>query len=141
MKIRKAKLKDANQIYKLMIKNKELENSVNYFNKNFLNILIKEKNFLLVICKEKNKIIGLLGSILFEKRSTAYLDSIFLDKKFRGRGFGRILYEYYIDYLKKNNIKYFWTFIENNDYTLQEINKHFGMKKRGLYYMYDKNLK
>ncbi len=143
MKIREAKLKDINNIYKLMSLSKELKQSTGdtYFNKKFLRKIVNDKGVILLVVEHDNKIVGVLGAAIWRKTKICYADFIFIDKKYRGKGFGIKLHQYFIKLLKKNGINYLWSIVKQEDHVLQDILKKFKYKKRYKCYYYHQIIK
>ncbi len=143
MKIRRAKLKDLNNIYNLMKSNKELKKSTNssYFNKNFLKTIIKGKETLFIVAENNKKIVGILGAAIWKKARTSYADFIFVDKIYRGQGVGTELHKYFIKVLRNLRISYVWAIVKSNDHAMQKVFNRFKFKKQYQCYYYGKILK
>ena len=143
MKIRKAKLKDVNNLYSFIKKSKELDLSKDpkYFNKNFLEVLVKNHDIYFIIAEEDKRIIGLLGAALWKNEQISYLDMFLVDKSYRKKGIGKDLFVYYLNDMIDDNVNYVWGLVKYKDKNLQDIAEKFGMKKRHLCYLYDIELK
>ena len=109
MKIRKASLKDVNNIFQLMKLNKELKNSTNcsYFDKKFLKTIITDKGIIFLVVEDNKKVLGVLGAAVWKKEKICYADFIFIDKRYRGKGVGLELHKYFIKNLKKEGIFFY----------------------------------
>lgn len=93
-------------IYKNLIKQLTI---VNDFSKeDFKNYLIEtryKKTFLMIV---DNNIVG-TGSIIIEKkisrdfRNVGHIEDIVIDKKYRGKGYGKEIILYLVNYCKENN--------------------------------------
>jgi len=42
---------------------------------------------------------------LFKKRTVSYLDDIFVKPKFQGKKYGKLLFEYFLNYSKEKNVE------------------------------------
>lgn len=73
--------------------------------KNYLKDTKFKKTFMMII---NNNIVG-TGSIIIEKKisrnfkSVSHIEDVVIDKKYRGKGYGKKLIEFFKEYSKKNN--------------------------------------
>ena len=94
------------KIYKNLIKQLTI---VNDFSKedfeNYLSETRYKKTFLMIV---DNNIVG-TGSIIIEKkisrdfRNVGHIEDIVIDKKYRGKGYGKEIILYLVNYCKENN--------------------------------------
>ena len=105
MEFREINIDDLN-IYKNLIKQLTI---VNDFSKEDFKIYLSEtrykKTFLMIV---DNNIVG-TGSIIIEKkisrdfRNVGHIEDIVIDKKYRGKGYGKEIILYLVNYCKENN--------------------------------------
>src|SRR3989344_1886013 len=139
MKIRIARLKDLNQLYKMLNSYKEVNiTKNNVYSKKFIKDTIQDPNSCLIVAEENKKIIGLLAAALWKKHGISYWDTVIVDKSFRDKGIFTRIYNYYLKILKKNKTSYFWGLVKHDNHKIQKILKRFKIKKQGLCYFYDK---
>jgi ribosomal protein S18 acetylase RimI-like enzyme len=122
MKIRKAKLKDIQQISDLAVNLLKYHTDFDpYFSlaSNAMEIYYKHfrrcvysKNKLLLVAEEDNKIIGFaLGELgyrppVFAIRKIGFISDVFVDKDFRKSGIGKIFLNELCQWFKKNGLRY-----------------------------------
>ncbi len=112
MKIRKAKKDDFEKLIKLMdgfwsnVKKNKSEYKKAYLKE------LTEKNVDRFLLFENNELIGCLSLVKYwiahTKGYQVILEEIIVDKKCRGKGYGKILIDYAIDYSKKLKAKELW---------------------------------
>ncbi|MBS3072973.1 GNAT family N-acetyltransferase [Candidatus Pacearchaeota archaeon] len=114
MKIRKAKKDDLKEYLKIKRESLKEYSKItwckitltnNQIKKELVDSISSPKRFLLFI--EDDKIIGYMicSIILSEHQNYGYIDDIFVYKKFRGNGLGKMLINEFIKILRKKNIK------------------------------------
>ena len=114
MKIRKAKKDDLKEYLKIKRESLKEYSKItwckitltnNQIKKELVDSISSPKRFLLFI--EDDKIIGYMicSIILSELQNYGYIDDIFVYKKFRGNGLGKMLINEFIKILRKKNIK------------------------------------
>lgn len=127
MKIRKADINDVEYLFLLEnkfneehnnIEEKDFRVSLNKNNiKNNFEKKINQKKSIFLVLEKNNKVIGyLFGEITVSKSERygyehnhikkGYLENVFIDKKYRGKGYYKELFDQFIDYLKSKKIKY-----------------------------------
>ena len=101
MSIRKILLKDYKQYTKLINTTISLE----YF-ENFINNILN-KNHNIFVIELNNNLIG-TGTLLLEEKLTyngckmAHIENILIDENFRGKGYGKKIVDYMLEYSKKH---------------------------------------
>lgn len=123
MIIRKAKLKDAEQIAKLYLQFWEVHKKINPLHKldytiNYKNCLKDSKNlmhykdYLLYIAEENKEILGFILFTIkknpegFMVRKYGFLEEAAVDKKHRGKGIAKQLLNFALNYFKNKKLKY-----------------------------------
>ena len=126
MKIRLYKAKDATDVEELLVefikyKDKEYsKNSTKYmknikgkekaYAKSYIKKFNETKKSRFLVLEEEGKIVAyILGSLqinLYEKdKVRGYIDSFFVSKNYRGKGFGKKIYSKLVSWFKKKNCK------------------------------------
>tara|TARA_Y100000310_G_C20423757_1_gene687952 strand:+ start:146 stop:622 length:477 start_codon:yes stop_codon:yes gene_type:complete len=126
MKIRLYKAKDAADVEELLVefikyKDKEYsKNSTKYmknikgkekaYAKSYIKKFNETKKSRFLVLEEEGKIVAyILGSLqinLYEKdKVRGYIDSFFVSKNYRGKGFGKKIYSKLVSWFKKKNCK------------------------------------
>jgi len=104
-----------------------------YSKEQFKNFLDKN-NKKIFIFEMNNNIIG-TGSLIFESKishdfkNVAHLEDIIVDKNFRGKGYGKYIINYLINYAKNNNC---YKVILNTDENNLKFYKKCGLKKTNI---------
>ncbi|MBI2042895.1 GNAT family N-acetyltransferase [Candidatus Pacearchaeota archaeon] len=141
MKIRKATMKDASQILKLL--NSDTKMSVNGkkgdYNKYDVEDYIKEKNNQTFVYEEDNKILGVIICHFFT--SYFYLGSIIVDKNFQRKGIGKKLVKYIETLAKKRGIRYVELITKIENIGMQNLLKKLNYKKGDKFFAYSKNFR
>ncbi len=114
MKIRKATLKDFNELYKFGLKTKELKVSPKeeFMRPEEFKYSIKNKKGIFLLAEDNKKIVGFIygdsedGDRVL--KSVACLVYIAVDKKYRGKGVGSILYNDCVKEFKKRKVKHIY---------------------------------
>ena len=118
MKIRKAKLKDApvlnKLLFNLMVRFEKMDSfdtqNRNYWKtKNTAGIkkVIKAKDQDFIIIEENNKIVAFLELIIkkregiFKMKTNGHIETTFVNPKYRGKGYGRLLFKAATKWFKK----------------------------------------
>jgi len=109
MKIRKGKLKDLEELYKILNETPELyggnyEGEV-YRKKEVKSILTNRKTDLVLIAEEDKKIVGFLIAEMSKKKESSYLADIYVKPYYRKKGVASKLLEEYENICKKMNIE------------------------------------
>lgn len=146
-KIRKANLKDLNDILALHFKlakkehreyDKKLDLDWTYgAGKFFFKDRIIKKDGFVEIIESNNKIIGYLcgaiskKSYLSQKFKYAELDNMYIEKKFRSKGIGKLLVENFTEWCKKNKIDIINVSIYSKSYLGHKFYKKTGFKEIG----------
>lgn len=133
MKIRKATISDANEIYE--IENTEFK--FDYYSLSEIKNCLFDNNSINFVLFLDNKIIGyILASFLFKE---ATILKISIHCNYQSKGYGKILLSHFIDYLKNKNCEKI--FIEVSDKNIRAINfyQSFGFTKTRIRQSYYKD--
>ena len=141
MKVIRARMKNANGVYSLMKKTKEVHLTSNIYSRSFEKKIIKNPSTYAIVAEEKGRVIGLLTAAIWKNLSASYWDMLIVDNKLRNKGIGKKLYDNYISYLKKNGITYIWGLTKTSNEKIGRLLQKFKFKKRALCYYYDKEIK
>ena len=148
MKIRKAKIEDFNEIYKIGLKTKELQVSSDepFMDKEDLKLRIKNKKHIFLLAEDKNKIMGFILANIEDtdrplKNKYACMIYLAITPEFRRKGMATILYKELEAKLKSMQIThvYGWANTESDGSIIKFMeNQKF---KRGHQYLWmDKKL-
>ncbi|PIN98762.1 MAG: hypothetical protein COT90_02565 [Candidatus Diapherotrites archaeon CG10_big_fil_rev_8_21_14_0_10_31_34] len=124
MKIIKAPEKDFNEINNL------IENEFPYLKKE--KTIVSEriiKGNLVFVAKEKNSLFGFIEFQLKEKN--AVLLGFAVKKKFRGKGAGKKLFDFFIDFCKKNKTEKIFLIVKKNNFQAKKLYNSRGFIKTG----------
>ena len=109
MKIRKVKTKDLKRISELLrVEYKKPPYNEKWTNLNALRkVKIHSEDNIIFVLEIQNKIEGLIiGKIyLTDKSKNGYCNEMIVSTKFQGKGYGKMLLNKFIMYLRKNNVK------------------------------------
>lgn len=100
------------------------------------------KGFYLV-CEISGQVVGSL-LITYEwsdwrNTNMWYIQSVFVDKEFRGRGIFKSLYHKVVELAKEQGVKVVRLYVETENERAQKVYESLGMKRMP-YYMYDVNV-
>ncbi|PZM82983.1 hypothetical protein DLH72_04105 [Candidatus Gracilibacteria bacterium] len=117
MKIRKAELKDWEKIVEFFKKTTEFEQTVNekisldgvseeYFKADIAKEILLS-DYLYLIAEVEEKAVGFISGYLrtnswWTYKKNAYIDHVFVEEEFRGKGIGKKLFEKFEKWAKKN---------------------------------------
>ena len=90
-----------------------------------------KQNTLTFILKKDKWIIGYMSLQLQPKKDFIHLFHIFIDRKYRGKGFGKLLAQKAISYAKENNIPAITLFVNPNNPTAIKLYESFGFTEVG----------
>jgi len=142
VKIRKATLKDINQITKLgleeeryfqkrgefiySLKNKECHKKVAREN-------INKRKKLLLVAEENKRLVGYLYGAVWETpkmkmQRKGILNEIFLTQKYRGKGIANKLKDVFLKWLKGKKVEYVLLYVEKNNKKAIKVYNKWGFK-------------
>lgn len=145
MKIRKGKLSDLEELYKILNNTPELYGG-SYEKDAYSKEEIKENlkgrktDFVLIAEEEGRRMIGFLLAEISKKRKYSYLENLYVKQNYRKKGVASKLMEIYEDECKKKKIKEITllTLKTNKDMNLFLINKNYRRGKELI--LFDKRL-
>lgn len=144
MKIRKAKLKDSNFILTLIESSPELQGIGDkdpVYSKEYITNCIQDKKMNLVLVIEvENKIGGFLISEIWKKKKYSFLIDIFILEKYRSKGFGEKLYNFYEEYCKKMKLKTIVMLVKQDNLNMQKFCNKKEYLKGNPFFMYEKEI-
>jgi ribosomal protein S18 acetylase RimI-like enzyme len=100
------------------------------FNKWLDKYNLKDNNRTFVL-KENDWIIGYMSLNLRPRNSSIHLFHVFIDREHRGKGLGKMLIEYTVQYAKKTNAQTISLFVLPKNYPAVNLYKSFGFKNSG----------
>lgn len=66
---------------------------------------LKKRNSNILILEINKEICGFIKISLYKKGKVSYLDDIFVKLKFQGKKYGKLLFEYFLNYSKEKDIE------------------------------------
>ena len=84
-----------------------------------------------IVCTEKNSIIGFAlvqKDYSTQKPYTAWLNYLFVDEKYRGKGISRQLFQGVLDFAKKHKVKMLQVIVDERNAHAIEVYKKFGFE-------------
>jgi len=66
---------------------------------------LKKGNANMLILEYNKKILGFMKITLFKDKKVSYLDDIFVKSEFQGKGYGKLLFEYFLNFSKKQKFE------------------------------------
>jgi ribosomal protein S18 acetylase RimI-like enzyme len=150
MKIRRARLRDAEQVAKLYLQFWEVHKDRNplhqpYWKINYKNCLKDTKDFLknkeykdyqFRVAVVENKVVGFilftikkLSSTFYKVTKYGYIEEVAVDKAYRRRGIAKKLLESALDYFKKKNLKYVSCKVELDNIPALKTWEKYGFKQ------------
>lgn len=104
----------------------EIERGMDRFTKEYFMKRSKTKNVKLVVAEEKGSILGFLSVTDANKYVPAQLHLIAIDKIKRGKGIGKQLVQYAIDYIEENNWQKMRLFTRPWNTPMRKVSEHLG---------------
>lgn len=143
MKIRKGKIEDWEEIYKILNSSKELAQTGRgeQYSKLWVKWTLKERerNWVL-ICEENREIIGFLIAELWRNEKYVYVGDIFVKKEFRQKGVASELIKELEIACKKNKIKVISMLVNIKNKSMQSFISAKGYEQGNKFYWYEKKL-
>jgi glucosamine-phosphate N-acetyltransferase len=105
----------------------------------YINLLDSNINIFIIYDNTNNTIIG-TGTIIIEKKiihnfgKVGHIEDIVIDNKYRGKGFGKLIVDYLINYAKTNNC--YKVILVSSDKNIEFYQKNKFIKKDNLLTLY-----
>ena len=144
MKIRKGKLADLQEVYKILNKTPELHRGAGgeQYSKAWVKTALTDKEReLFLIADEKNNVIGLLSAELWKNKKYSFFIDIFVKPEWRKKGVASILLKEYEKICKRMGIKMFMALVLITNKRMQNFIEKREYKKGNKVYFYEKRLK
>lgn len=144
MIIRKAVLKDANEILHILKTTPELQGAEGgdiYDKKYVIGAIKKPDRDLVLVAIEENKIIGILMAELWKDKGYSYFCELFVVPEYRKTGVASKLFSEYENILKKLKIKAITAMVLTTNKRMQKWCAKKGIKQCNKMYLYEKELK
>ncbi len=144
MKIRKAVLKDKNQIMKMIMKTPELQGlgeMDSVYSPDYIADSIKDrKRNLALVAEEKGKIVGILLAEMWKKKKYSFFVDIAVLPEYRSKGIGKKLYELYEKECKKQKLKTILGLVQKTNTFMQKFMEKRSYQKGHEFYFYEKSV-
>jgi ribosomal protein S18 acetylase RimI-like enzyme len=145
MIIRKGKLSDAKELFKIIETTPELhaaeDSAESMYSLNWIKAFLTAKDSALVLIAEENKkIIGFIIAEIWKKHGYSFLSNISIQPDFRRKGVGSMLYEKYEAHCKKLKLKCINYLVLATNEKMQNWSDKHGFKKGKLLYYYEKEI-
>lgn len=144
MKIRRAKLSDGKELYKILNKTPELRSGTGRetYSLSWIKGAIKDKKTNLTLIAEENKeIIGFLMAEINKNKKYSYWIDLFVKKQFRNKGIAKKLIKKYYSVCDKLKLERIHCLILLKNKKMQKIMKKMKYKQGEKFYFYEKKLK
>lgn len=108
---------DLNTVYRMSVSVKQFKSSesLGFWTKRGVSRWIRSPSDLMLVAEEDKKIIGFLMCIVHQPTESAIIESIYVGKKHRRKGIGRILVEECFARLRKRGIEYLYAEINHQN--------------------------
>jgi ribosomal protein S18 acetylase RimI-like enzyme len=144
MKIRKGKLGDLEEIYKILNNTKELhgmKDEKEEYPKQSIRETLIDKRESVLIAEENKKIVGLLIAEIWKKKKFSYLVDIFVKPEYRKKGVASILTKEHEKRCKKEGMIDLIALVLVDNKKMQSFMKKHNYKQGNKFYYYTKELK
>lgn len=91
------------------------------------------KNHKLFVETEGGKAVGLLELSIDRKKGDYYIETVIIDRRYQGRGFGKFMLRFAVDYLKKAGAKKLSIGVNRFNIPAQKLYKSVGFKEDCVY--------
>lgn len=91
------------------------------------------KNHRLFVETEGEKAVGLLELSIDRKKGDYYIETVIIDRRYQGRGFGKFMLRFAVDYLKKAGAKKLSIGVNRFNIPAQKLYKSVGFKEDCVY--------
>lgn len=92
-----------------------------------------QKNHRLFVETEGEKAVGLLELSIDRKKGDYYIETVIIDRRYQGRGFGKFMLRFAVDYLKKAGAKKLSIGVNRFNIPAQKLYKSAGFKEDCVY--------
>lgn len=144
MRVRRARLSDAETILAIFKSTPELQGSAEgelVYSRDYVRACIKDKKMCLVlVAEEKKKIAGVLHAETWKRKRFSSLEDVAVIPEYRSKGFGTKLYNYYEKYCKKKGLKTVLAFVRITNKKMQKFCDKRNLMKGYKFYLYEKKI-
>ncbi len=140
MKIRKAKPEDVREYIRVRkesikflskIAKERITLSEKELRKEF-DELIKKKDIFIYFLEEDKKVLGFVNILWISNKKVSYLNDILIKEEFRGKGYGKILMDKFMDFSKKKGAKQLGLGVRVENKNAIKMYEKYGFKTIGL---------
>ena len=143
MKIRRGKISDLNELYKLLNKPKELQSGASGtgYSKPWIIVYIKnKKNYLTLIAEENGEIAGFILAEISKERKSSFLTDLFVKKEYRGTGLAKKLMSDHEKLCKRYGIKEVQCIVQIKNKAMLKFMRKVSWKIGHQFYLCGKNI-
>lgn len=142
MKIRKATMKDAKIILKLLKSESVMTgNDELYYDLKHAKEYIRGKSFVTFVYEEDKNIVGLVSINLFNIGKYAEIYNVIVDKNYRKKGMGLKLMQFAEKYLKNKGYEIAYFYVEGSNKPMQNFARKIKYERGKMFRFYSKIFK
>lgn len=135
MKIRKARVKDVENIHKIGVSEKyfEIQEGItDFWDEIELKKWIQSKDDVCLVVEEEKKVLGFLLSIFHKPSGKVILENLWVDPSLREKGIAKEMISFAVTHLKEKGATYFCAMVNENNKNalklLEKMNFNKGLK-------------
>jgi len=146
IEVKRAKINEWKSILRLLKGAPELQCSKDKvdseYTKNYVKeSIIEKKEDVVLVAEENKKVIGVLTAEIFKKKGYAYWTDFVVEKRYRNKGIGGMIYKKFEDICRENKISTIAGITKINDKEMHEFIKKRGFNLGKKVYFFEKKLK
>ncbi len=144
MKIRKSRMSDFDEVYKIMNEEPNLQSGIGNetYDNRYVSAVVSNKgvNYCLVLEDDDGKIVGFLVAEIMKYKGYAYVDDMYVAEEHRREGWGEKLLKKFEAYCKRRGIWRSMLLTLPSNKRMRKFLKKRGYEKGNLFYFYEKGL-
>jgi ribosomal protein S18 acetylase RimI-like enzyme len=145
MKIRKGKISDLKELFRILISTKELQGGnfeIGDYDKVWVkSVLTKTKENFVLIAEEEKEMVGFIIAHILISVSQVIINDVYVNPAHRNKGIASSLIKEAEKIARKNKIKYFTGFVQTSNKKMQKLKQKLNFGRGESLYYYEKVLK